>query len=308
MSRMLLILGLLLTGQARAAAPTSTLVEVTFVDAQLVTGAPELGSFPAQVDTVAQTAGGRCAKSEFVVWDTIPGRETRFREVLGSLGYTYTALNTSDAPGQHVVAFQARNTAGALAGIWADVDGTTLLGWCRVQLAPAASASKVPATQTSAAPTSFQPGQRVLVKSFSVTNEATVRAVQGGGYLVHYEDTNVPDGVVAASDVLPFNPGPTQGGPPPGTYQCWLPVYEHTYMGTFSLAQGTYAYQTGTRGSGRYRYDERSRVVTFQGGPLDGRTAEYTNTAQNGPVIQVIFPRGRRVGDVQNCLLRSAGN
>ena len=300
MSRCVLILSFLLAGSALAAGPQSTLVTATFVEgAQVVTGSPDLGSFPDSVNALAQSVGGNCAKSEFVAWKTETEREARFGGMLGTLGYTYAALNTSDQPGQHVTSFKATKGDGALAGIWAEVDGTTLLGWCSVKLARAAAPTKAVTSNTA-----FQPGQRVLVKSYSITNEATVRAVQAGGYLVHYEDTDLPDVVVPASDVLPFNPGMTKGGPPLGTYQCWQPIYENSYMGTFVLTAGRYAYQTGTKGSGRYSYDERSRRVTFQDGPLSGLSAEYTNTAQNGPVIQVIFPKGRRVGDIQNCLLR----
>lgn len=151
------LLTLLLAGAALAAGPKSALVDATFIDgAQVVTGSADLGQFPASVATVAGTAGGSCAKSEFVAWETVGGLEASFRKVLGSLGYTYAALNTSDQPGQHVVSFKATKAGGALAGIWADVDGTTLLGWCSVKVAQAAPA-RAPAALTPTAPTKAPP-------------------------------------------------------------------------------------------------------------------------------------------------------
>ncbi|GHF40832.1 hypothetical protein HNQ07_001552 [Deinococcus metalli] len=154
MHRSLPLLTLLLAGTALAAGPKSALVDATFIDgAQVVTGSPDLGQFPSSVAAVAKAAGGTCAKSEYVAWETVGGLEASFKKVLGSLGYTYAALNTSDQPGQHVVSFRATGAGGALAGIWADVDGTTLLGWCSVKPGQAAAPAKAPAALTPTAPT-----------------------------------------------------------------------------------------------------------------------------------------------------------
>ncbi len=167
-----------------------------------------------------------------------------------------------------------------------------------------------PATpQTPATPTgrAFRVGERVTVKFHSVTNEATVLATRPGEYRVHYLDNTTPDEWVPADRVLPLDKGDTASGPPLGRYMCYLPVYEHTYVGSFVLRSGgSYQYLTGTRGAGQYRYDASDRNVTFSGGPLAGKVvgAEYENTKQNGPVILLIFPKGRRAGDVQNCLYR----
>lgn len=133
----------LLTGSVQAG-PASTLVNASFVDgAQIVTGTPELADFAAALRQVAADAGAGCQKSEYVVWNSQAGLEAQFRQRLTGLGYSFTVLRTVDDDG-HFVSFQAKKAQGSLVGIWADVDGTTLLGWCTLAVskpAPAATAA-----------------------------------------------------------------------------------------------------------------------------------------------------------------------
>ncbi|WP_221089304.1 carboxypeptidase-like regulatory domain-containing protein [Deinococcus aquaedulcis] len=151
------LLTLLLTASlstALAAGPRSALVDATFIDgAQMVNGAPELAEFAGALRTVATKAGGSCVKSEYVVWDSVDGLEASFRQVLGSLGYSWTELGASNDDGRFV-SFKATKGAAALAGIWADSEGTTLLGWCSLKLTAAA---KPPAALTPAAPAAPAP-------------------------------------------------------------------------------------------------------------------------------------------------------
>ncbi|WP_197408547.1 carboxypeptidase-like regulatory domain-containing protein [Deinococcus actinosclerus] len=160
MRRTLMTLTLLLCGSALAAGPKSALVDAAFIDgAQIVNGSPELAEFAGALRTVASEAGGSCTKSEFVVWDSVPDLEGSFRQVLGSLGYTYSELSASDDQDGRFVAFKLTRGAAALSGIWADSDGTTLLGWCTLKLsapvaAPAALTPTTPAKPAApAAPT-----------------------------------------------------------------------------------------------------------------------------------------------------------
>ena len=149
MRRTLMTLTLALSCAALAAGPTSSLVSAAFIDgAQIVTGSPELTEFAGALRTVATKAGGSCVKSEYVVWNSVPGLEGSFRQVLGGLGYSYTELSATDEDGRFV-AFKLTKGVTALSGIWADSDGTTLLGWCTLKLA-AQSAS--PAALTPTAP------------------------------------------------------------------------------------------------------------------------------------------------------------
>lgn len=147
-----MILTALLSGVALAAGPKSALVDAAFIDgAQIVNGSPELTEFTGALRTVAAKAGGSCTKSEFVVWDSVAGLEGSFRQVLGNLGYAYSELSASDDEGRFV-AFKLTKGASALSGIWADSDGTTLLGWCTLKLT-AAQAALTPTTPARPAPT-----------------------------------------------------------------------------------------------------------------------------------------------------------
>ncbi|WP_199188395.1 carboxypeptidase-like regulatory domain-containing protein [Deinococcus arcticus] len=152
--RLTALLSLALCSAALAAGPRSALVDATFIDgAQLVNGAPELADFAGALRTVATKAGGSCVKSEYVVWDSVAGLEGSFRQVLGSLGYSWTELGASNDDGRFV-SFKATKGGAALAGIWADSEGTTLLGWCSLKLAAAA---RPPAALTPAAPAAPAP-------------------------------------------------------------------------------------------------------------------------------------------------------
>lgn len=143
---------------ALAAGPRSSLVDATFIDgAQIVSGAPELAEFAGALRTVATDAGGSCVKSEYVVWDSVAGLEGSFRQVLNSLGYAYRELSVSDDQDGRFVSFRLTKGSAALAGIWADSDGTTLLGWCTLKLTTAAPAVRPPAALTPAAPTPRTP-------------------------------------------------------------------------------------------------------------------------------------------------------
>lgn len=151
-TRMLALSLALLSPSALAAGPRSTLVDATFIDgAELVNGAPELKDFTGVLRQVATAAGGTCQKSEYVVWDSVEGLEDQFKGVLNSLGYSYTLLNSDDEDG-YVAAFRLNKGSAAIAGIWADNDGTTLLGWCSLKAAAAAAAVKPPAALTPVPP------------------------------------------------------------------------------------------------------------------------------------------------------------
>ncbi|HJW17674.1 MAG TPA: hypothetical protein VJ499_11165, partial [Flavisolibacter sp.] len=135
--------------------------------------------------------------------------------------------------------------------------------------------------------------------------EATILDIAPGKYKVHYEDCKKDDEWVEAVRVSKIETGNTAGGPKPGKYICYLPVYEHTYMGSFIIpAKGTYQYLTGKKKKGSYTYDVATRKIIWGSGELSnkGISGEYTNTTQNGPMITLIFPKGKREGDVQYCL------
>ncbi|WP_295813746.1 carboxypeptidase-like regulatory domain-containing protein [uncultured Deinococcus sp.] len=146
MRHTLFTLTALLTSAALAAGPKSTLVEATFIDgAQVLTGSTDLKDFAGSVATVARAAGGTCAKSEYVAWESVAGLEGSFKSVLAQLGYTYTLLNKS-TDGGYAAAFKLTKGQAVLSGVWAEGEGTTVLGWCAVKVAPAAA--KAPAALT----------------------------------------------------------------------------------------------------------------------------------------------------------------
>lgn len=148
-------------------------------------------------------------------------------------------------------------------------------------------------------------GRRVNVKFYSILNEATVLEASGGKYKVRYEDKTAEDEWVEADRIIPFEFGDTAGGPPPGKYVCYMPMYENTYMGTFVVsASGNYQYQTGNKGSGKFKYNTETNAIEWTSGDLAGKgvTGEYFNLKENGPTIVLIFPKGKRAGDIQRCL------
>lgn len=124
---------------------------------------------------------------------------------------------------------------------------------------------------------------------------------------MHYLEKDLPDAWVDAAKVSAYDPGDVTGGPPLGTYQCWMPMYGNSYMGSFVLKPGgVYQFLTGPKTSGRYRYTPAIRAVAFAGGALDGKVieTEYINQKPNSPMIRLVFPKGRRADDIQNCLYR----
>lgn len=188
-----------------------------------------------------------------------------------------------------------------------------LLATCVAALAalvPYAARAQTPAAP---APAGAPPavGTRVLAVFRGIRNEATVLAVRSGEVRVRYVTTTGDDEWLPADRIEPFDAGSTRGGPPMGTYQCWMndpsSGLGSTWVGSFAVGPGgSYRYLTGTKGGGRFRYDERTRTLAFAGGPLASglRSAEYYNQAPNAPTIVLEFARGRRVGDAQNCLFR----
>jgi hypothetical protein len=163
------------------------------------------------------------------------------------------------------------------------------------------------ASATQAQGDNLKIGARVLVTSVhSGQHQATVVAVQAGQVQVHYEDVDAPNAWVKLADVALFNAGNTAGGPPTGTYQCWYPKYENTYMGRFVIpSKGRYQYLTGTKTSGTYTYTAATRTLQWKGGAMAelAKRSEYTNIAGQAPTIEVHFGKGKRHGDYQRCLL-----
>ncbi|WP_188973336.1 hypothetical protein [Deinococcus aerolatus] len=138
----------LLLSSALAAGPQSTLVDAAFIDgAEVVSGAPELADFAAALREVAAAENGNCAKSEYLIWDSQTGMDAQFQRGLKTLGYTYTPLVT-DREGGYFESFKASKPGSTLVGLWADSDGTTLLGWCLLKVAQTAAPAATP-TSTS---------------------------------------------------------------------------------------------------------------------------------------------------------------
>jgi hypothetical protein len=152
----------------------------------------------------------------------------------------------------------------------------------------------------------FKKGDHVLVTIY-VANEATILEAANGKYKVHYEDIDSEDAWVQADKVTAIDRGNTTEGPPAGIYICYQPKYEYAYMGSFVLNnKNAYQYLTGNKGKGNYKYNAATSSITWQGGDLAGKViaTEYTNTKQNGPMIKLVFPKGKRVGDIQTCRLK----
>jgi hypothetical protein len=163
----------------------------------------------------------------------------------------------------------------------------------------------IPVTCLAQNTTDFIKGSLVSVSFYSIKNEASILEIAKGKYKVHYEDCKKPDEWVEADRVTKLETGNTASGPKPGKYICYLPVYEHTYMGSFIIpVKGAYQYLTGKKGKGSYKYDVATRKIIWASGDLSnkGITGEYSNTTQNGPMITLIFPKGKREGDIQYCL------
>ncbi|MFD1733306.1 agenet domain-containing protein [Deinococcus malanensis] len=171
-----------------------------------------------------------------------------------------------------------------------------------------APARPVPAPSPVPAVSSLKVGTLVDVQRGSISSEATVIRTRPDGVLVRYEDNTANDEWVDAGRVTLFQPGVTRGGPKSGTYQCYHPMYENSYMGSFVVtAGGNYRYLTGTKKSGVFSYNEATRALTWKSGEWAGKVArsEYRNVAGQGPMILLAFePGGRRAGNYQRCLYR----
>lgn len=134
----------LLLSSALAAGPQSTLVDAAFIDgAEVVSGAPELADFAAALRQVAAAENGNCAKSEYLIWDSQTGMDAQFQRGLKTLGYTYAPLVTN-REGGYFESFKASKPGSTLVGLWADSDGTTLLGWCLLKVAQTAVPAATP--------------------------------------------------------------------------------------------------------------------------------------------------------------------
>ncbi|GAA5531928.1 hypothetical protein [Deinococcus aluminii] len=157
--RLTALLTTLLASAALAAGPRSSLIGASFSeDAEIVTGSPELAEFAGALRQVATAAGGSCVKSEYVLWDSQDGLEDTFTRGLKSLGYTYTLLDSSDDEDGHFDVFRVSQGNTTLAGIWAESDGTVLLGWCTLKTAQAAEPARTaPATSAPVAGASAWP-------------------------------------------------------------------------------------------------------------------------------------------------------
>ena len=149
-----------LSGPALAG-PPSSLVNASFIDgAEIVTNTPALAQFAASLRQVAANVNGQCKQSEYVVWPSRDGLETQFRQGLESLNYRFGVLTTDNENG-YVMAFQAKGAQTTLVGLWVDVDGTTVLGWC--SLAALAADTGAPSTTPATWPAfgTFQVGDTV---------------------------------------------------------------------------------------------------------------------------------------------------
>lgn len=162
--------------------------------------------------------------------------------------------------------------------------------------------------QVQAQPGQLAKGEIVNVKSFGIDYEASIVEFANGKYKVHYETSKSDDEWVDGSTVSKKDFGKTAGGPIPGKYVCnFLYATGWAYSGSFVIKnKGTYEYLTGLKGKGNYTYNENTRKIVWQTGDLarKGITGEYQNAAPDGPMISLIFPKGKREGDVQYCICK----
>lgn len=113
---------------------------------------------------------------------------------------------------------------------------------------------------------------------------------------------------MSVSDLVKNDLGKIAGGPVLGKYVCNYLAYKGwAYSGTFVIKKaGTYEYLTGLKGKGTYKYVEKDGKIYWLSGDLFGKgiTGEYTNTKQDGPTVTLIFPKGKKNGDVQYCICK----
>lgn len=125
---------LLLCGAAPAfaAGPDSTLVPASFNEgAVIVTDRAAVADLASGLRDAATAAGSSCTKSEYVVWtETEAGLEDTFKGGVKALGYTYRVLDSSEDDDGRLVTFALSGAQQALAGLWVEIEETTVLAWC----------------------------------------------------------------------------------------------------------------------------------------------------------------------------------
>lgn len=297
MHRISVLLTLLL-GTALAAGPQSTLIDASFIDgAELVNGAPELAEFAAALRQVAAANQGTCATSEYVIWDSQAGMDAQFQRGLKALGYTYQAL-TTNRDGGHFESFKASKTGSTLVGIWADSDGTTLLGWCAVKAVQAQATPSSTAKTPWPAFGAFRVGDTVQFHASNGWHKGVIKEVgpqPGQGttanwsaekkYLITRSDIG-SDGYEDWGNVAPVTRAPYWTGFFIGDWTLGEGMAVNTRVsGTTETTEFAYA---GASEALRIRADGTYEWKTFSGPVVKGRWTP----APDGPGIVVKDARG----------------
>lgn len=272
------------------------------------------------LNVLAKGQNTGCQASEYLVWDDADLATQISNHLAAQLrarDMTFQTLSEEEDAESYSLSFLLTDRANRYVGMMYGNADSIVLGWCQLKstaTAKGAVAAPKPAPKpVAAAPkpaaSRIKTGDRVSVQpaGMTMTSEASVLQVRDGKVLVHYEDNNAPDEWVPVGTVTPFDAGNTAGGPPVGTYQCYHPMYENTYMGSFVIpSKGRYQYLTGSRKAGQYTYAPATRTLQWKSGELAGKVTktEFVNTTRNGPIIELHFARGKRVGDYQRCLWR----
>jgi len=288
-----------------------------------VTDAAATREFGQFLNGLARDQGSGCQVSEYLVWDDpeLAGQiGGDLATQLKARGLTFKELSEEEDEESYALSFLLTDKDHRYVGLLYGDTGSVVLGWCQLKTeaqagaAPAKTTQQPPVSTPSAStpPARYKVGDRVMAKftRLEYENEATIQAIEGGRYRVHSEDSTAEDAWVLADRLSPYDPGDTAAGPPAGTYLCYHPMYENAYMGSFVIpSPGRYTYLTGNKRSGEYTYVAAQRTILWKGGELSTRpvTGEYVNTANNGPIILLLFAdgKGRRAGDYQRCLLKN---
>ena len=162
-------------------------------------------------------------------------------------------------------------------------------------------------TITGVAAAESDAGRAVRVNSQGINHAAHIIAVEGAKYRIRYDDHREgrPDEELVTaerlrnSDFSPFKPAGAAASAsaalprtlPTGHYTCVMFVSGTGLVnnGEFTLhSNGTYE-RGGT--SGHYAYTAATGRVTFQGGVMDGRAAEYEK--RNLPTLHLKGNSGR---------------